>query len=145
MRRTPRHGRHELVSNQSFEEFIETGQNLIVYTRFLGDEPFNGDYQTMRPCKDDQTLLARAKACVDALGFVGITGDFDADFRRLEDWLGAHPGNDAPAVNVAPKSETLEVSAAVRERTANIAWIDCEIYDYVCQVRKQRIAATAAG
>lgn len=138
IRRMPDHLRYEQIREQSFLEFVSEKRNLMVYSRFLSFLPTKGDYLQMAPNGSDQDLIDRAKAQIDQLGFIGITEDYDADYRRFEKWLGLKPaGTHVPAINVNPVNTT-PLPTGIVERIVNLAAVDIEIYKYAKKAAAER-------
>jgi hypothetical protein len=141
IRRTPAHGRHELVSRQTLLEFVSAPGNLAVYARFLGYRPDAGDYTRMVAGPSVEEVVGRSKAVIDRLAFVGLTEAFSEDYRRLERWLGVASSH-VPRENAAP-DEAGAPDPAVGEVVRTLGWAEYEIYDHA--VRAHELAAEASA
>ena len=137
IRRTPHHGRHETVADQTLLEFVSVPSNLKIYCRFLGFAPNDGDHSSMRQLVPDDELVDVCRRRIDDLGFVGITEDFEAHYRGLEKWLGAQGGRTVPRLNVDPQHRTPPPDDVVA-RIEELGWIDVAIYEHARSVAQAR-------
>lgn len=144
IRREEGHGRHELVKEMSFEEFLLHPGHLEVYVRFLTYRPRvveggKKSFREMVPPGDVKNSVKVAKARLEKFWFVGIMEDFDDSVASLCFSLGWPEPAKTPRRNVAPSSEDqVPVTEREREIIVEKGSADLEIYEYARRLYKDR-------
>ena len=99
--------------------------------------------------QDMDSILTKAKQCLDAMAVVGITEKFAESTDLVCDWLGIPLVKAMPQRNIAPikelgtyrsHRESGQLSPEVIKRIDDITRIDREVYRYALKLLDQRLA-----